>query len=146
MKEKDLIELQEKTENKKLYLTKVGMFYHAYNAGAYAIARLMHYKIKRKHRKDGDILSAGFPVGNLQDVIRCIENQGGTICSRTENSVVFSGLDILPDEALIETDALSSSGNVHDAALKDAIRNFDLMNSSPMNAMNFISILKKMID
>ena len=144
MKEKDLIELQEKTENKKLYLTKVGMFYHAYNAGAYAMARLMHYKIKRKHRKDGDILSAGFPVGNLQDVIRCIENQGGTICSRTENSVVFSGLDILPDETLIESD--TPSNKVCDAALKDAIRNFDLMNSSPMNAMNFISILKKMID
>jgi DNA mismatch repair ATPase MutS len=136
MKEKDLIELQEKADNQKLYLVKVGMFYHAYNAGAYAIARLMHYKIKRKHRKGGDILVAGFPVRNLPDVTRCIESKGGTICSSTENSVVFSGVDVLPDETLIEADAPSSSNNVRDAALKDAIRNFDLMNSSPMNAMN----------
>ena len=69
MKERDLIGLQEKADNQKLYLIKVGMFYHAYNAGAYAIAKLMHYKIKRKHRKEGDILVAGFPVANLQNVI-----------------------------------------------------------------------------
>ena len=43
MKERDLIGLQEKADNQKLYLIKVGMFYHAYNAGAYAIAKLMHY-------------------------------------------------------------------------------------------------------
>lgn len=144
MKERDLIGLQEKADNQKLYLIKVGMFYHAYNAGAYAIAKLMHYKIKRKHRKEGDILVAGFPVANLQNVIRCIEDKGGTICRETEDNVTFSGLDIIPDATLIEKE--EPAVELADTALKDAIRNFDLMNSSPMNAMNFISILKKMIN
>lgn len=144
MKERDLIGLQEKADNQKLYLIKVGMFYHAYNAGAYAIAKLMHYKIKRKHRKEGDILVAGFPVANLQNVIKRIEDKGGTICRGTEGNITFAGLDIIPDETLIEKDELLVE--VADTALRDAIRNFDLMNSSPMNAMNFILMLKKMIN
>jgi hypothetical protein len=144
MKERELIGLQEKTENQELYLIKVGMFYHAYNAGAYAIAKLMHYKIKRKHRKEGDVLVAGFPIANLPNVIMCIEEKGGTICCRTEDSIIFSGLDIIPEETLIKKD--EPPVEVADSALRNAIRNFDLMNSSPINAMNFISILKSLIN
>lgn len=51
MTEQELIRKQEEGGNETLYLMKVGMFFHAYDAGAFALARLMHYRVKRKARK-----------------------------------------------------------------------------------------------
>ena len=62
MTEQELIRKQEEGGNETLYLMKVGMFFHAYDAGAFALARLMHYRVKRKARKGGrEVLVAGFP-------------------------------------------------------------------------------------
>ena len=46
MTEQELIRKQEEGGNETLYLMKVGMFFHAYDAGAFALARLMHYRVK----------------------------------------------------------------------------------------------------
>ena len=63
MTEQELIRKQEEGGNETLYLMKVGMFFHAYDAGAFALARLMHYRVKRKARKGGrEVLVAGFPA------------------------------------------------------------------------------------
>ena len=76
MKELELIEKQEQSGNTEMYLIKVGMFYHAYNAGAYAIAKLMHYKIRRESRKYGDVLMVGFPLTRVDAVISKIKEVG----------------------------------------------------------------------
>src|SRR5574344_537423 len=70
MKETDIIALQKNSNGKNMYLVKVGMFYHAYDSAAFAIARLMHYKVKRKHRRNGDVLVAGFPIPQLENIIK----------------------------------------------------------------------------
>ena len=54
MTEQELIDRQRARNDGTFYLMKVGMFYHAYDAGAYALARTMGYRVKCKPRKGGD--------------------------------------------------------------------------------------------
>ena len=145
MKELELIEKQKSGDNKYLYLVKVGMFYHAYDAAAYAISRLMHYKIKRKHRRGGDVLVAGFPISGIQKVIDMITSVGGEVSKEAEDVIVFSGIDASADEKMIVEEKDIKQNMAINYPLVDAIKSFDLMNSSPMNAMHFISVLKSMV-
>lgn len=145
MKELELIEKQKSSDNKYLYLVKVGMFYHAYDAAAYAISRLMHYKIKRKHRRSGDVLVAGFPISGIQKAISMITSAGGEISNETEDVIVFSRIDASADEKMIVEEKETNKNRSIIYPLVDAIKSFDLMNSSPMNAMHFISVLKSMV-
>ena len=147
MKELELIEKQKSGDNKYLYLVKVGMFYHAYDAAAYAISRLMHYKIKLKHRRGGDVLVAGFPISGIQKAISMITSAGGKISKEADGAIVFTGIDASADEKMIVDDnekEIKKTVSVN-YPLVDAIKSFDLMNSSPMNAMHFISVLKSMV-
>jgi len=145
MKELELIKKQKSSDNKYLYLVKVGMFYHAYDAAAYAISRLMHYKIKRKHRRAGDVLVAGFPISGIQKAIDMITSAGGEISKEAEDVIVFSGIDASADEKMIVEEKEIKQNMAINYPLVDAIKSFDLMNSSPMNAMHFISVLKSMV-
>ena len=145
MKELELIEKQKSGDNKYLYLVKVGMFYHAYDAAAYAISRLMHYKIKRKHRRGGDVLVAGFPISGIQKAIDMITSAGGEVSKEAEDVIVFSGIDASADEKMIVEEKDIKQNMAINYPLVDAIKSFDLMNSSPMNAMHFISVLKAMV-
>ena len=148
MKETDIIALQKNSNGKNMYLVKVGMFYHAYDSAAFAIARLMHYKVKRKHRRCGDVLVAGFPIPQLKNIIKKIVEAGGMMAEKNDDYIVFSGIDSSADNSLVVDDVQKQTSNIKfvDTPLREAIRNYDLMNSSPMNAMNFISILKAMIE
>ena len=148
MKEMDIIEMQKNSSGKNMYLVKVGMFYHAYDSAAFAIARLMHYKVKRKHRRSGDVLVAGFPIPQLDNIIKKIVEAGGMMVEKNDDYIVFSGIDSSPDDSLVVDDVQKQTSNTKfvDTPLREAIKNYDLMNSSPMNAMNFISILKGMIE
>ena len=148
MKETDIIALQKNSNGKNMYLVKVGMFYHAYDSAAFAIARLMHYKVKRKHRRNGDVLVAGFPIPQLENIIKKIVEAGGMMAEKNDDYIVFSGIDSSPDDSLVVDDVQKQTSNTKfvDTPLREAIRSYDLMNSSPMNAMNFISILKAMIE
>lgn len=145
MKELELIEKQKSGDNKYLYLVKVGMFYHAYDAAAYAISRLMHYKIKRKHRRGGDVLVAGFPISGIQKAIDMITSAGGEVSKEAEDAIVFSGIDASADEKMIVEEKEIKQNMAINYPLVEAIKSFDLMNSSPMNAMHFISVLKSMV-
>lgn len=148
MKEAIIIEMQKNSSGKNMYLVKVGMFYHAYDSAAFAIARLMHYKVKRKHRRCGDVLVAGFPIPQLENIIKKIVEAGGMMVEKNDDYIVFSGIDSSADNSLVVDDVQKQTSNIKfvDTPLREAIRNYDLMNSSPMNAMNFISILKAMIE
>lgn len=148
MKGAIIIEMQKNSSGKNMYLVKVGMFYHAYDSAAFAIARLMHYKVKRKHRRCGDVLVAGFPIPQLENIIKKIVEAGGMMVEKNDDYIVFSGIDSSADNSLVVDDVQKQTSNIKfvDTPLREAIRNYDLMNSSPMNAMNFISILKAMIE
>ena len=61
MTEKEILQQQETNGQKTFYLIAVGMFYHAYGCGAFALARATGYSVLRKHRKHGDISPKGEP-------------------------------------------------------------------------------------
>ena len=83
MTEKEILQQQEQNEQKVFYLIAVGMFYHAYGGGAFALSRATDYRVLRKHRKGGDILVCGFPANQLENTggqERCVYRGSGTMC------------------------------------------------------------------
>lgn len=94
MTEQELIEKQQQSDNGATYLMKVGMFFHAYEAGAFALARATGYRIKRKPRKGGrEVLVAGFPAESLDTVISKLEVAGATVTRHNDTFVEIAGLD-----------------------------------------------------
>ena len=78
--ESDVIALQRESVNNIFYLVKNGSFFYAYNEGANALSRIMHYPIKREIRTNGlEILVAGFPADQIAAVLEHIEEQGGQV-------------------------------------------------------------------
>ena len=57
MTEKEILQQQESNGQTAFYLMAVGMFYHAYGCGAFALSRATGYRVLPKHRKGGDILT-----------------------------------------------------------------------------------------
>lgn len=157
MTEQELIDRQRARDDGTFYLVKVGMFYHAYDAGAYALARLMNYRVKCKLRKGGaEVLVAGFPIASLEKVAARMAERGiGLTCAGDDDRLYeFSGADATPDEGLVDRLAdnaprprrvrrKDAAGHMED--LDELILSFDLGGSTPMEAMNFIDTLQRMI-
>ena len=101
MTEKEILQQQEVNEQKAFYLIAVGMFYHAYGCGAFALARATGYRVLRKHRKGGDILVCGFPANQLDMVLQRIREAGSEVEQTAEKTFLFRGLDGTPDENMI---------------------------------------------
>ena len=147
MTEQELIRKQEEGGNETFYLMKVGMFFHAYNAGAFALARVMHYRVKRKPRKGGrEVLTAGFPANSLPTVMERIAAAGGNILSHSDTWVEFSGLDCTPDDTLVDepvANTKQTSSNNASEAWKRKILDYDLSYATPLDAMNFLSKVQR---
>ena len=101
MTEKEVLQQQETTGQTAFYLIAVGMFYHAYGNGAFALARATGYRVLSKHRKHGDILTCGFPANQLDMVLQRIREAGGEVEQTGEKAFLFRGLDGTPDENMI---------------------------------------------
>lgn len=145
MTEQELIDKQEKGNNETLYLMKVGMFFHAYGAGAFALARLMHYRVKRKARKGGrEVLVAGFPADSLPTVAERIAAAGGKVLAKTDTWVEFAGLDATQDDTLI--DAADTKKTVPENPTREwerKIMDYDLSCATPLDALNFLAGIQK---
>lgn len=152
MTEKEILQEQETNNQKAFYLIAVGMFYHAYGNGAFALARATGYRVLRKHRKHGDILTCGFPVNQLEMVLQRIREADGEVEQTGEKTFLFRGLDGTPDDKLIAEQkpqiAISPSKEVLQPEasfswLANELLSFNLSLSTPMDAMNLIARLQK---
>jgi len=152
IKEQELIKKQEESGNEVLCLMKIGYFFHAYNAGAYALARVMKYRVRKKVRRSGlEIITAGFPADNLQSVLECIKAAGGHILSQTDDWIEFTGIDCTSEG--IELVELEKKKKVlpeqvepiKESELSKIIRSYDLSRSTPIEAMIFISKLQELV-
>lgn len=135
MNEQEIIAKQEESGNTLLYLMKVGMFFHAYGTAAYALSHVAHYRVIEKLRRHGKLVTAGFPVSRLSHVIETIKGAGGKVNVVSDNMVEFSDVDISTVKAEHQHD---EKGNI----LK-TIRDYDLSNSTPLGAINFIARLQE---
>lgn len=152
MTEKEILQQQEVNEQKAFYLIAVGMFYHAYGCGAFALARATGYRVLRKHRKGGDILVCGFPANQLDTVLQRIREAGGEVEQTGEKTFLFRGLDGTPDESMIaEQKPQTVTSPTKDVPQSEApfswlvkeLLSFNLSLSTPMDAMNLIARLQK---
>lgn len=144
MTEQELIEKQRQSDNGATYLMKVGMFFHAYEAGAFALARATGYRIKRKPRKGGrEVLVAGFPAESLDTVISKLEVAGATVTRHNDTFVEIAGLDGTPDEEMVDAGTVTPQSSLKvDAEWKRKILSYDLFASTPLEAMNFLSVIQ----
>lgn len=147
MTEQELIRKQEEGGNETLYLMKVGMFFHAYGAGAFALARLMYYRVKRKARKGGqEVLVAGFPAGSLPTVAERIAAVGGKVLAITDTWVEFTGLDATEDDTLIDDAPADTKKAVPENPTREwerKIMAYDLLCATPLDALNFLAGIQK---
>ena len=77
MTEQEIIEKQQATGIS--YLMRVGLFFHAYNGAAFALARLTGYQVRRVHRRQGDIFQAGFTANSFDKVRGQLADAGITL-------------------------------------------------------------------
>lgn len=155
MTEQEIIDRQQRTGGSELLLMQVGSFVHAYGPGAFALARLMGYRVVRRQRKSlGEVLTTGFPVARMDLVARRIREAGGTLEQLDARTWQFGGLDTRPDEALVSSPsprpatAPQPSTAAPPAAhwLMRELQAFDLANATPLEAMMFLSAMKKRIE
>ena len=146
IKEQELIKKQEESGNEVLCLMKIGYFFHAYNAGAYALARVMKYRVRKKVRRSGlEMITAGFPADNLESVIVCIKAAGGQILSQTDDWVEFTGIDCTSEGIVVMEPEKKVKLEPQDADVIEAIRSFDLLHSTPLDAVNFVGYLQTLV-
>lgn len=160
MTEKEVLDLQEKSGNKEFYLMLVGKFFLAYGHGAFALSRGTGYRVMRKPRKNGFVLTCGFPIEKFDMVLLRVRDAGGQIEPLEQKLYRFSGLDGTPDERMVcETQPKairvsdppvksveSSEQRVSGCAsdwLREALLSFNLSMSTPLDAMNFIGKLQQ---
>lgn len=134
-------------------MTRSGKFFSAYGCGAFALARATGYRVMRRPRKGGHfVLTAGFPESRLENVLLRITGAGGKIERQGENDFIFSGVDGSAEESLVCEPARTGQKQEKGGQTKNAedslcsiIRSFDLLHSSPMEAMDFINGLQQRI-
>lgn len=147
------------TDKAKFTLFKEGIFYKCYNADAMVFSeRIKPYKISVRYVKsaDAEVLSLGFPVsesekgmlslneiGKLLDVKEFEDQNNYIVYYLKEN--LKEGYDIWAT-TIGEKEKASSKNSLIDKPdftdLVLLIKNYDLVNSTPMQGMNFIHHLK----
>ena len=156
MTEQEVLAWQENTGNHEFYMILIGSFMHAYGNGAFALARATGYRVMLKRRKAGNLVTTGFPIASLEQVRACIAAAGGELERIDDKTYLFRGIDGTPDDQMVKephctppyTKPVPRSvpvGRDKLQWLKDAIQNFNLSMSTPMDAMLFIGTLQQQL-
>ena len=148
MTEKEIVELQRSGDTR--YLMQVGMFIHAYEGAAFAMARLTGYKVRLVHRKTGDIRMLGFNASQMESVWELMRKAGIILNEKGEKLWAFEGGDTTEDSGLI-TQPKPRKEKVVEAQTTAAVENtladevlaYNLAASTPMEAMLFLSDLQR---
>lgn len=104
MTEQELCDRQRENGNQEMYLQLRGTFWRAYDGGAFAIARVTGYQIKRL--KTIDRYQLGFPLVAIDRVLTTMKEKGLTVKDHQEGDtlITFSGGDPMPDNHLVTTE------------------------------------------
>jgi len=157
MTEKEVLDLQAEHGNQEYFLILVGSFIHAYGHGAFALSRATGYHVRRKQRRElGEVLTTGFNVAQLDAVREKIFAAGGEMETVDKKTWIFRGIDGTPDLGMVKDPAPNPApkrGGESDGGgsvpkgvgewLADEVRRFNLSQSTPLDAMNFIGKLQE---
>ena len=152
MTEKEVLDLQAECGNQEYFMILVGSFIHAYGHGAFALSRATGYQVRRKHRRElGEVLTTGFNVAQLDAVRERIFAAGGEMETVDKKTWIFRGIDGTPDPGMVSEPRLVAQTAPNHAPKKggewlaDEVRRFNLSQSTPLDAMNFIASLQRRI-
>jgi len=146
MTEKDIIQMQEQRGNREFFLMLVGKFFLAYGHGAFALSRGTGYRVMKKPRKTGFVITCGFPVECLDTVLLRVRSAGGSIEPVDSNLYHFTGLDGTPDERMICEKQPAPAPPAAGRWLEEAVLSFNLSMSTPLDAMVFIGKLQQKLN
>lgn len=101
-----IIKAQEQSGNTKLYLVRNGAFYHAVNGAAFALGWILDncYVYERVHADGEKVYTLGFPVKNIDAVLRKMKDCGLTLYETDEAAVdyIFTGGNTEYSQELID--------------------------------------------
>lgn len=149
-----MLRQQEANGQQSFCLVLVGKFLHACGCGAFALSRATGYRVMRKQRKWGEVMVCGFPIDRFDLVRDRIRDAGGDIYSMDDKTWMFRGLDGTPDPQMVcepapktEPKPQEQLTTVAPAAdgygwLAEAVRGFNLSQSTPVDAILFINDLQ----
>ena len=134
----------------KLY--KQGLFWVAYEQSAYYIWLLKGYKPTKKWYKNikKEVVQLGFP--NVEEVLKTndieiIEQQEAYICFNIKNAIEQQSFDEWKNALIItETKKQSNSILYKKETVEERIAQFDISNTTPIEALLFINDLKNNIN
>ena len=131
-------------------LVYIDGFYQAYGSGAFALARAMKYRVVRRHRPWGEVLTCGFPDLVLGMVCLRLRKSRSDVEMLEDNAFLIHNLDDTPDETMVweaeDEDSIFSSGPtlcVTEDWLADAVASFNTKETSPDDAMRYVMTLQK---
>ena len=147
MTEQEIMDAQAANGEREFYLMKVGLFYHAYGNGAFALARLTGYRVREKTRRGGALPTAGFPADAMGKVEECMRAAGARLQPLSDGGrlYLFAGADGTPDASLVKA-SMPREGKAGDDAMqavKHELLAFDVARSTPLEALLLIDRLQR---
>lgn len=147
----------EKNNTQKIYLLKEGIFWRAYESSAMLFSKyIKEYKLIKKFIKiaQQEIVYMGFPAASLNSILETVVEKGFNIEKQSDVLIVLadfsevfdfekwkSEITIIEKEKQIdkkEADSLS--------CIIGKIKNYPLLNKSPLEAMGFVAEIQKEIE
>ncbi len=145
------LQMQQLVGCEEYLLIPINGFYYAYGAGAFALSRVMEYRVVRRRSQDGDVLTCGFPDMLLAQVLNRLGRAGAEIEMMDDQVFLFRGLDGTPDDVMIwdSEDAEDNividkepPANVAVDWLADAVMGFNAKEATPTDALTFIKTVQ----
>lgn len=136
------------SESGKVYFFKEGIFYKMYNKNAmWFVQKIKAYKIHVKYVKtiSQNVYSIGFPIAIFDQFGSRLKEINTVLQDTAENYMLYS-VDTKIEDGQYKTwceQYIDNKKETNSHSLKDEIKNFDLANKTPMEALEFISKLQK---
>ena len=96
---------------------------------------------------------AGFPAIAREKIVKSVKSSGGAVKQNDDNILVISGISIPYDKQALFSSASIPSGSKKkqvsiwkELSLAADITDFNLTDSTPVECMNFISLLQKRLN
>ena len=143
---------QNGVEESKIHLWKEGVFWVAYEQSAYSLWLLKQYKITKKCIKTAgmEVVSIGFPQAALSHFIDMEKECASALQDKhiiLTNPKPCTEVEFSEWKASVPLNNRSTSCPIVKEetcafSIETRLRNFDLLNATPMMCMNFIAELK----
>lgn len=137
------LELQIKNKGKKLFLTRNGRFFQAFNEAAHLIGYLCHYKvyrIKSRLYHEGTV-KVGFPIDSLDRVKELITSTFEDKFSLVNSDVDMVEYDVVDDSFVFpNVDIADNIGSTElPRSVLGRVLALNLAETTPMQALNILT-------